>query len=98
MKSLFLTFALLLTGASVFAANDIVNPATEGNAIVSVVDLSIVDVSIIDDEICYSATISAGAQIGPLEVGGSIQVSGCGETAAEAWSNFLAAMNLSREE
>lgn len=93
MKSLFLTFALLLSGVSVFAANDVVHPETEGNVIPLVVD-----VTIIDDEICYSATISGGAQIGPLTVGGSIQVSGCGETAAEAWANFLEAMNLAKEK
>ena len=83
MKSLFLTFALLLSGASVFAANDIVNPIIDDNT-----TLTAVDVTVVDDEICYTVTVTIGASGGGLSAGLSVNVSGCGNTAAEAWADL----------
>jgi hypothetical protein len=52
-------------------------------------------VAIIDDEVCYSATISVS--IGGVLTGG-VEVSGCGATAAAAWSAFTSAFRLAKEQ
>lgn len=89
MKSLFLTFALLLSGASVFAANDIVNPIVDDNLAITAVDLTVAD-----DEICYTVTVNIGASGGGVSAGLSVNVSGCGNTAAEAWADLQAGLRL----
>lgn len=93
MKSLLFTFALLLTGASVFAANDVVNPVTDDNTVITIIDATL-EV----DPICYSTTISAGGSLGPVSGSVSVTVTGCGETAAEAWANFTAALGFAQQQ
>jgi len=43
-----------------------------------------------DDEICYTATVSVSLGIPGVSVGGGIEVSGCGATAAEARAELTA--------
>ena len=86
MKSFFLSIALLLCGATVFASANPV-PQSEEELVPVAVTLEIVD-----DEICYSTTLALTGGLGGVTAGASVTISGCGDTAEEAWSNYMAGM------
>lgn len=91
MKTFFLTFALLLTGASVFASDSAVEQV-DGNLTEVVMADTDIMADVLDDEICYTVTVSAQGTIGPVSVGGGITISGCGNTASAAWADLQQAL------
>lgn len=83
-----------LDGDAIDAQELAVNAADDASDLLPLA-VNNLSVTIIDDEVCYSATVSVS--IGGVITGG-VEVSGCGATAAAAWSAFTSAFLLAKQQ